>query len=232
MTGRLGPLKLGDEVVWNVEGVPIRTKVANIRLVEGLHLEPNFAVVFPIGALDAAPKKMIMLLRAQTPADSARLERDFAESFPEVRVFDLAVLIESIQRIFSKVVLVVDFIAFFTIATGMVILAAAVVAGRHQRVRESVLLRTLGATRRQIRLVQLTEYAVVGLLAGLIGCGLAAAANGLLAHYVFRIPAAGGGLELSLAAALVVAITIATGVFADRGLSRLSPLEILREETQ
>jgi putative ABC transport system permease protein len=230
-TGRGGLFRLGDEVVWNVAGVPVRTRIVGVRRIEGLHLEPNFAVLFPAGALDGAPKETILLLRSPNSAGTARLERSVAAASPKAQVLDLAVLLEAIDRIFSRVALVVDFIAFFTVATGLVILAAAVVAGRHQRARESVLLRSLGATRGQLRWIQLTEYSVLGILSGAVGCGLAAGANALLAHFLLNLPPSGGALDIAVATTAIVAVTVATGVFADRGLSRLSPLEILREET-
>lgn len=228
---RGGVLRLGDEAVWNVAGVPMRTRIAGVRQISGLHLEPNFAVVFPQGAIDGAPVQDILFLRSPSAAGTSRFERALAEGSPKAQVFDLGMLIETIDRIFSKVAVVVDFIALFTIATGMVILAAAVVTGRHQRARESALLRSLGATRGQLRWVQLTEFGLVGLLACLLGCGLAAAANALIARFLLKIPLAGGALEIAIAAAAILSVTIATGVFADRGLANLSPLELLREET-
>jgi putative ABC transport system permease protein len=223
------PLHLGDEAVWNVEGVPIRTRITSVRAFKGMQMEPNFPLLFPQGALDGAPRHTILLVRARTPADSAAIQRAVG-AYPGVRIFDIAFMIETVQRVFAKLILVVDFIAFFTIATGMVILAATVITGRHQRARETVLLRVLGATRRQLRCVQLTEYAVLGALSAVIGGGMAKIANVLLAHFLLHIPAAGGYGELSVAAFSVVAVAVITGVFADRGLANLPPLEILREE--
>jgi putative ABC transport system permease protein len=233
-SGKAGPgqiFRVGDEAVWEVEGVALHTRIVGVRRHQGMAVEPNFAVVFPPGAVDGAPAKTLLFIRSPAPAATAQLSNLLAGSFPRVRSFDIAVLLETVERVFAKVSLVVDFVAFFTVATGMIILASAVVAGRHQRARESVLLRSLGATRRQLRTIQLVEYASVGLLAGLFGCGLAGLANFLLAKFLLKIPAGGGWGELALAAAVMVAVTVATGVFADRGLARLSPLEILREET-
>ena len=213
-----------------MEGVPIRTRIASIRRVEGLHvLDPHFPLLFPEGALDAAPKKTLLMLRTATPADSAALQRAVGV-YPSVRPFDIAFLVETVQRVFAKVALVVDFIAFFTMATGMVILAATVITGRHQRARETVLLRAIGASRAQLRCVQLTEYTVLGLLATVLGGGMATVANALLARHLLHVPMSGGITELCVAALAMVAVAVATGVFADRGLANLPPLEILREE--
>jgi putative ABC transport system permease protein len=224
-------LKLGDEAVWDIDGVQIRTRIATVRIQEGLHIEPYFPVVFPEGALDAAPKKTVFFLRSPSPADTARLEQDLAQQFPKVQDYDIAVLIQTIDRVFGRIAVIIDLIASVTLGTGIVILASAIVAGRHQRARESVLLRAVGATRGQLRWVQLTEYSAIGILAGILGCGLAEAANALLAHYLFKFSPGGGAGEVALAATAVIAVTVTTGVLADRGASRLSPLDILRKET-
>jgi putative ABC transport system permease protein len=231
MTQRDPKLKLGDEAVWDIDGVPIRTRVAAVRIQEGLHIEPYFPVVFPEGALDAAPRKINLYLRSPSPADTARLEQDLGQHFPKVQDFDIALLIQTIDRVFARIAVIIDLIASVTVGTGIVILASAIVAGRHQRARESVLLRAMGATRGQLRWVQLIEYSAIGVLAGILGCGLAEAANALLAHFLFKFTPGGGAGELALAAAAIVAVTVTTGVLADRGASRLSPLELLREET-
>lgn len=223
--------KLDDEVVWNVEGVPVRTRIVGVRQVQGMMVEPNYAVVFPAGAVEGAPAKQLLLLRSPSAAATAGLSEDLARSFPAVKALDLAALLETMERIFAKLSAVVDFVAFFTIATGLIILASSVVAGRHQRARESILLRTMGATRSQLRAIQLVEYGAVGLLAGTLGCGLAEIASVLLARFVLHLPPGGGEGGMLLAGAALAGMTVATGVLADRGLSRLSPLEILRQET-
>jgi putative ABC transport system permease protein len=231
LVGRNGPLKLGDEVVWDVEGVPIRTRVTSVRRMEGLQFEPNFPVLFPEGALEAAPKQYMLLVRAATPAISRRIQQAVLAAAPNTRVQDLAVLVDALDRIFARVAGLIDFIAFFTVATGVIMLAAAAVTGRYQRARETVLLRTLGASRLQLRKIQFTEYAILGVLAALVGSLLATIVNILLAHFLFKLPPAITAGGLLAATAAVVLVTVGTGVLADRGIARTSPLEILRQET-
>ncbi len=228
--GRDLELKLGDELVWDVQGVPVRTTVGSIRRVEWRRLEPNFFVVFPQGVLEAAPKFYVAAVRVATPADSARLQRSVAAALPNVTAIDLALLLQTLDGIFAKVAFAVDFMAFFTVGTGLVVLAGAVVAGRYQRVRETVLLRTLGASRAQLDRIRLVEYAVLGVLASLLGIGLALGANALLAHYFFATAPASPVLPLLAAALLVPVITLVTGTLADRGAGGQSPLEALRLE--
>jgi putative ABC transport system permease protein len=94
-----------------------------------------------------------------------------------------------------------------------------------------VLLRTLGATRRQLALIQLVEYAALGTQAAVVGGLLAVAGNALLARYVFNVPASAAAWQVASAAALVSLLAIATGFMAGRGVADHPPLEILRQET-
>jgi len=199
--------------------------------VEWRRMEPNFFVVFPDGVLEGAPKTFVAAMRAATPADSARVQRAVVDEFPNVTAIDLALVVETLDGIFSKVALAVQFMALFTVATGLVVLAGSVLSGRHQRIRETVLLRTLGATRRQVVLIQLVEYAVLGVQAALVGGLLAVAGSALLARFVFHIPASAPAGQIAAAVAAVASLAVATGFIAGRGVMDHPPLEILRQET-
>jgi putative ABC transport system permease protein len=224
-------LELGDEIEWDVQGLPVRTKIASVRAVEWRRLEPNFFVVFPEGVLEAAPKFYVTAMRAATPDDSARVQRAIVTAFPNVTAIDLALVMQTVDSIFSKVAFVVQFMALFTVATGVIVLVGAVMTGRFQRIRETVLLRTLGATRRQLTRIMLVEYAVLGLLAAITGGGLAVVANALLAKFVFHITPTVPPLELVFAVVGAVAVTLVTGLFTNRGVTDHPPLEVLRQET-
>jgi putative ABC transport system permease protein len=222
---------LGDEIDWDVQGLAVKSRVGSIRSVDWRRMEPNFFVVFPEGVLESAPKTYVAALRAATPAGSASVQSAVVDAFPNVTAIDLALVAETLDAIFSKVAFAVQFMALFTVATGLVVLAGAIFAGRNQRVRETVLLRTLGATRRQVAQIELVEYAVLGVQAAVVGSLLAVAGNGLLARYVFHIPSKAPIEQVAAAVAIVSALTVATGFAAGRGISRHPPLEILRQET-
>jgi len=221
---------LGDEIDWDVQGLAVKTRVGSIRSVEWRRMEPNFFVVFPEGVLESAPKTFIAALRAATPADSGSVQSAVVDAFPNVTAIDLTLVAQTLDSIFSKVAFAVQFMALFTVATGLVVLAGAIFAGRHQRIRETVLLRTLGATSSQVAQIELVEYAVLGLQAAIVGSLLAVAGNALLARYVFHIPAWAPVGQVAAAVVVVSALTIATGFAAGRGISRQPPLEILRQE--
>ncbi|HEX2855787.1 MAG TPA: FtsX-like permease family protein [Opitutaceae bacterium] len=224
-------LKLGDEIEWNVQGVPMNTRVTSVRAVEWRRLEPNFFVVFPLGVLEAAPKFYVAAVRAATTDDSARVQRAAVEAFPNVTAIDLALVMQTIDSIFTKVAFVIEFMALFTVITGLIVLVGAVMTGRFQRIRETVLLRTLGATRRQLWQIEFVEYAILGVLAAVVGCGLAMGGNVMLAKYVFRISPAFPVLLLAGAGTAVCVVTVVTGLLSSRGVANHPPLEVLRQET-
>jgi len=224
-------LALGDELEFDVQGVPLQTRIASLREVEWRRLEPNFFILFPAGVLEAAPHFFMAGTHAKGAAESARLQRLVVKAYPNVSAIDLSLLVGTIEGITGKVELVVRVVALFTGATGLLVLAGAMLAGRFQRVRETVLLRTLGATRRQLVQLQTVEHAILGFLASSLGCGLAAIANQLLASFVFKTPAAWPLGSLALAIGLVTGLTVLVGWLSNRDLLDEPPLSVLRRET-
>ena len=224
-------LALGDEIVFDVQGVPMRTYVASFRTVEWQRMQPNFFVLFPEGVLEPAPKTFAAAVRVATPADAARAQAAVARELPGISAIDLALILQTFDGIFAKVAFVITFMAGFTVVTGIVVLVGAILTGRFQRIKETVLLRTLGATRRQLTQIQLVEYAVLGVLATVTGGVLAIAGNALLAHYVFKTSVSLPVPALLASMAAAVAVTVITGLLANRGVADHPPLEVLRNET-
>jgi putative ABC transport system permease protein len=180
-------VQLGDGIVFDVQGVPVRTVVASLREVNWRRPQPNFFVLFPRGALEEAPAMNVLMTRVDTSAQSARLQRAVFKAFPNVSVIDLSLILETVDAIVGKVTFVIRFMALFTVVTGILVMAGALASSHFQRVRESVLLRTLGASRGQIWRILAVEYAALGLLAAVTGILLALAAVWALAAFVFHV---------------------------------------------
>ena len=224
-------VQLGDEITFDVQGVPIRTRVGSLRAVEWQRMQANFFVVFPEGVLEPAPKFFIIATRVRSPAHSAEVQQAVVGAFPSVSAIDLGLVLQTLDGIFNKVSLVVRFMAMFVAVTGVIVLAGAVLTGRFQRVRENVLLRTLGATRRQVQRIMLAEYGVLGVLAAITGSLLAVGANWLLVHFVFQTRFTLPPLLLLATVLTVTGVTVVTGLLASRGACDHPPLEVLRQET-
>lgn len=220
---------VGDAITWNVQGVPIDTRVASLRRVDWARFEPNFFVVFEPGALEAAPQTFVLMVRAEDPRQRAELQRDLVIAYPNVSALDLTDVQRTLDRVLGRVTLAIRFMALFSVGSGVVILIGALRASRLQRLREVALLKTLGASGRQVRHILLTEYLTWGSLAALTGVLLATVAGWALAQWVFavslHIPTLGlVGLWAGVCA-LTGAVGLATGIEVLRG----TPLRTLRE---
>jgi putative ABC transport system permease protein len=221
---------VGDEIVWDVQGRELRTRVAHLREVEWARFEPNFFVIFPEGPLAEAPQSFVVLTRMDDPAARGRFQRTAVERFPNVTTIDLSQVQQAIERVVGRVSLAIRFMALFSLAAGAVVLMGAVAAGRYQRLREGALLKTLGATRGQLLRILLAEYLSLGGLAVTTALVLSSAAGWALVRFFFdaRFTWPAGSLAaLSLA---VLALTVVVGLWNSREVLRKPPLAVLRAE--
>ncbi len=120
--------------------------------------------------------------------------------------------------------------ALFSILTGLLVLSSSVVLSKYQRLRESVLLRTLGASRKQILQITAIEYGLLGFLAALSGILLSIAGTWSLARFVFEVPYQIDPLPLLVVATTVTVLTLLIGLFNSRDVLARSPLDVLRGE--
>jgi len=223
-------LKLGDTLTFNVQGAPLVAIVGGTREVDWSRVQTNFLVLFPKGVLEGAPQFHVILTRTPNTAALGAVQQALVRQFPNVSALDLGLILQTVDDILSKISFVVRFMAGFSIATGLLVLASSVVVSRYQRVRESVLLRTLGASRNQILRITLVEYALLGLLASLTGIMLSVLAAWALAVWVFDSSYAPNVLPLLGLAAGVAALTAIIGLFNSRDVLTRPPLEVLRAE--
>ena len=223
---------IGDELVFDVQGVPIRTKIASTRDIDWKRFQTNFFVVFPAGVLENAPGFGVIVSRVPNAAASARLQSGIVAKFPNVSALDLTSVIQTVDSILSKVALVIRVMSLFTVGAGLVVLASTIWSGRYQRLKESILLRTLGASRAQIWQILCAEYLMLGLLASATAIVLAVASSWALARFVFQLAYAPSFWPLLITLASVSALTVAVGVLTSRGIGTTPPLEILRAEAE
>jgi len=221
---------VGDTIVWNVQGVPITTSIASLRKVDWQRIQANFFVVFPEGALQYAPQIYVLATRAKSTEKSAKLQRAVVQTFPNVSMIDLALVLNTLDTFLSKISFVITFMAFFSIFTGLIVLAAAVITSRYQRIQESILLRTLGASRTQITKIMVIEYVFLGGFAALTGLFLSYAGGWALAYFMFDSLFIPTVLPFLIVLTLVMGLTILIGMINSRGILDRPPLEVLRVE--
>lgn len=221
---------LNDELVFDVQGVPITAYVGSTREVDWQRIQTNFIFVFPEGILEQAPQFYVMMTRSDSKATSSVFFQDLVRQFPNISAIDLTLILKTIDEFLDKIAFVIEFMALFSIVTGLIVLAGAVINSKYARMKENVLLRTLGALKKQITRMTLIEYGYLGFFAGFAGILLAVAGSWILTIQFFEakfVPDYIGLLEVWV---LVSMLTMLVGWWNTRDIVNRSPLEILRKE--
>jgi putative ABC transport system permease protein len=190
--------------------------------------EPNFFAVFEEAALEDAPATFVVLTGLDSSASRARLQRAVVDRFANVTAIDLAMIQNTVGTVLSRVSVAVRFMAVFSLATGVIVLLGAIAASRRQRIREGVLLKTLGATRGQLRRIMIAEYAVLGALGSLTGMVLSIGGGWALTRFVFDMPFVLATGPLLVIAAGMMALTLVIGLTSGRQVFAATPIEALR----
>ncbi|MFD2067480.1 ABC transporter permease [Pontibacter silvestris] len=221
---------LGDTLVFNVQGAMISTKVTHIREVDWNRVQSNFQIVFPEGVLEEAPQFFVLMTRSKNEQQAAQFQRSIVERFPNVSTIGLDLILETLDEVVGQISFVIQFMALFSIFTGLLVLVGSVNVSKFQRIKESVLLRTLGANRNQILAITALEYTLLGLLAAATGCLIAFGASWALAVFSFEVEFVPVIWPLFIIFLLVTMLTLAVGLLNSRGILDRPPLEVLRRE--
>jgi putative ABC transport system permease protein len=221
-------LGIGDEITLDVQGVSIPARITSLRKVDWSRFNLNFFMVFPPGVLEDAPGFHVVTTKTSSASASGELQRALVQDYANVSAIDLSLILETVRDILGKISAVVSVLAGFAVLAGLPILIGTLLNGRDVRLRESVLLRTLGASARQVRTILVVEYATLGLLSALTGVLLAVAANSALAILLFKASPWPDPWLLAAAFATSTGISVAGGLALSRGVCNHPPLEILR----
>ena len=220
---------LGDTLTFDIQGVPVSARVTSLRHVDWRSLSSNFFVIFSPGALEGAPTTFIATVRAR-PEREGRLQSAVVAAFPNVTAIPVREVLERVTAVLDQIALAVRLMAAFSVGAGLIVMAGALAITRKQRLYQSVILKTLGATRGFVSRVFAVEYALLGGAAGVAGSALAAALAWAVLRWVFDVPWrwAPGTLLAGVVAATGLALLV--GVVGTRRLLARRPLGVLRSE--
>jgi putative ABC transport system permease protein len=222
-------LHVGSIVVWTTPQRTFSSKVAAIHKSESVRLTARIEFFLTPAALEGLPAIYYGGIRA-TPASVPAIQKAVYDKFPTITVVNMADVLETIQSVVDQISLVVRFISAFSILAGAIILASSVAGTRFRRIREVVILKTLGATRQRIAQIFSVEFLVIGTVAGLMG-GLLA--GGFAWVVLNRLLSAETGLDplpMFVSIAGTATLAIMTGWLASFRTLGQKPLEILRDE--
>ncbi|MGB5665312.1 MAG: FtsX-like permease family protein [Maribacter sp.] len=223
---------VGDTLVFNVQGVLMETVVGNIRAVDWGRMQLNFSIVFPKGILENAPQFHVLTTNVPNEAISAKLQRELVSKFPNVSIIDLRQVITVIENILDKISWAINFMAFFSILTGIIVLIGSVRTSKYQRIRESVLLRTLGARSNQILKIIALEHLYLGVLGSGIGILLSLLSSQLLAIFVFKTPFIPTLEPFLILIPGITLLVMVIGLANSRSVIKSPPLQVLRKENK
>jgi putative ABC transport system permease protein len=219
----------GDSIAWDVQGVRLDSVVRSLRDVNWDRLATNFFVIFSPGVLEEAPQSLVLLLRLPGADARAAFQRDLVGRFANVSALDATVILAAVDSLLGELGFAVRLLALFTLATGLSVLVAAGASARHERTREALLLRTLGASSRTVRRIVACEALALAAIAAAVGAGLALAASWALVRFVFELPFGAPLGELAALSLGTVAATAALGAASGGTRRARSPLAALRE---
>ncbi len=222
---------IGDSLIFDVQGVPIQAKISGIRKVDWPKDPPNFIFVFPKGVLEAAPQIWVATTKIEDQQASNAFQQALVMNYSNVSLIDLRLVLSTINELFSKVSLIIRFLALFSIITGLVVLAGAVMNSKFARIKENALLRTIGARTRQIMKITLIEYAYLGVFSALTGILLSMISGFLLTRFFFDVGFSANYLELLIIGAGVTLLTVGIGWWNSREVITTPPLQVLRRES-
>lgn len=221
-------IKLGDEIVFNVQGRPIKTYVGSLRDVKFNQVSTNFLVLFPENVLNNAPKFHVLITKTKNDRQAADVQSEVVREYPNISVINLGTIVETLEEILGKISFVIQFMAFFSIVTGILVLISSLIISKYQRMRESILLRTIGASSGTVSKINTMEYFFLGSLASLSGILLSFLATYLLSRFVFELPFRGAYEEALVIYLAITLLTVVLGWLNGRKIIKMAPMEILR----
>ena len=204
-------IKLDDTLTYDIAGSRFTAKVTSLRKVEWDSFKANFFVIASPGVLEGYPASYITSFHL--PPGNEAVVNGLVKQFPNVSVIDLTAIMNQVRTITNQVADAVSFVFLFALAAGLVVLYAAIAATHDERVFDAAIMRTLGASRKQMVVVQLAEFLAIGLLSGLIASVGAMVLAAVLSDKVLGVPytinlmlpligIVGGGVGIALAGLL------------------------------
>jgi putative ABC transport system permease protein len=222
-------VNVGSTITLEIQGATVSAEVASIRKVEWGNFSTNFYMILSPGSLDGAPLTYVATVRVPVQ-DELPLQEAVVSAFPNVTAINIRDVLDSFSRIVDRLSLAIQAVALFCVATGAVVMAAALSAGRYRRLYESVIFKAIGATRAVLVRAFALEYALLGFVGGLVGAGLASALSWWILRYSFDLDWALRPMVLTAGVAVTMLLSLAVGFLSTFRILGERPLSVLRRD--
>jgi putative ABC transport system permease protein len=224
------PMKIGDQLVFNIQGVPVTATVSSIRTRARESISPYFYFVFPKDSLiKDAPQTFFTAVRL--PKDRiSELQYRVVSQFPNVSTIDVTQTLAAFSHIAKRLVMVVRFFTLFSIGAGLLIIISSMLATRWDRIQEAAYVKILGARSRFVLLVCATEHLIIGMVSALLAIAISQTGSYLVCRYRFAIPYHPHLIESLCLIGATLAIVVAVGLLASVPVITQKPIAFLRNE--
>jgi putative ABC transport system permease protein len=203
-------LSLGDTITVNLLGRDITARIANLREIDWNTLSLNFVMMFSPGLMESAPQTYVATAKSEPRSDAA-LERAVTDRFPNISAIRVKEVLQGVAEILEKLAGAVRLIASVAVLAGVFVLAGAIAATHRRRIHDAVLLKVLGATRRDILATYLVEFGVLGLATAIVASAVGSIAAWAVVTFVMRADWAFIPMAVAATVAICVAITLVAG---------------------
>ncbi len=222
-------LDVGSTVEFDIQGTILSAEVSSIRKVEWNNFSTNFYMILSPGSLDGAPFTYVATVRVK-PEEEVPLQQAVVAAFPNVTAINIGEVMDSFARILEHLSFAIRTVALFCILAGAIVMAAALATSRYRRLYESVVFKALGATRHLIAGSFAVEYAIMGIVSGIIGIALASALSWAVLHFFMDLTWTFHPEVLAIAFVLTIILTLLVGFLSTFRILGQRPLAILRHE--
>ena len=220
--------KIGSELVIDIQGVPVSATVTSIRKVNWRNMRTNFYMIYSPGALDGAPITYVATVHVSDQKE-LELQHAIVEALPNITALSTRDIVNTIESTVSKLTTLVDFMSGFAIAAGLFILSGSIASTKYRRLRESAVLKILGAQRKVVTTILGIEYATLGVIAAFVGIGLAQGLSWAVMKYMIKSDWHVQPATLAWAFGFAVLITVTTGILSSLDVIRNKSLKTIRE---
>lgn len=219
-------IKVGDTLTYNVAGTSVTGTVSSLRKVDWDSFKVNFFVIGSPGLLDQLPVSYVTSFHL--PRKKEAVANELVRTFPNLTVIDVGAILDQVRSIADQVSRAVEFVFIFTLAAGLIVLYAAILASQDERIYEAAIMRTLGASRGQLMFTQLAEFLAIGLLAGCIAAIFASAVGFAVSVKILNLKYTFNALVPAVGIALGTLGVVIAGLSATRATLNRPPLQTIR----
>ena len=218
--------RLGDALAFDVGGQRLEAKITSLRKVDWGNFKPNFFVIASPSIAAELPQSFMTSLHL--PSAKTMLSTKLVQQMPNISVVDVDAILSQVRRTSAQAAAAISWVFYFTLAAGILVLIGAMSATQDERLREAAVMRVLGASSRQLRLAQLSEFLAQGIIAGGTAAVAASILSGIIAEQILGISwRIDSKLMLYGSFAGVIAVVL-TGLLTARGSVTRAPAQSLR----